>query len=152
MFPPEARVDERHPEEPSDAGEREPGLADDVVVWIALDVVLGDPGDDPEAVRDDPADREQQRPVEVPQVGAFSCARPRSRRYSLGCRVVDHQSVRSVDTSTAFLWKNSSNTWRAEGAAASPPKPPFSITAHTTSLGESYGPNPHHQDVSVGTA
>ena len=152
MLAPEARVDERHPEHPGDADEREPGLADDVVVRIALDVVLRDPGDDPEAVRDDPADREQERPVEVPQIGALTRACARSCRYPLGCCVVDHQSVCVGATSAAFLWKNSSNTWRAEGAAASPPKPPFSITAHTTRLGESYGPNPHHQDVSVGTA
>jgi hypothetical protein len=48
--------------------------------------------------------------------------------------------------------KNCSKTWSAEGAATAPPKPPFSITAHTTSRGESNGPNPHHHEVSVFTA
>ena len=50
---------------------------------------------DPEAVRDDPADREQERPVEVPQVRALARACARSCRDSLGCCVVDHQSVRA---------------------------------------------------------
>ena len=34
----------------------------------------------------------------------------------------------------------------AAGAAAVPPWPPFSITAHTTIDGLSVGPYPHHHD------
>ena len=53
----------------------------------------------------------------------------------------------------AFFPKNCSNTWRAEGAATSPPKPPFSITAQTTSRrAPSNGPKPHHHEVFVVTA
>src|SRR5947208_6486575 len=46
----------------------------------------------------------------------------------------------------AWLPKNDSKTFSAAGAAASPPWPPFSISAQTTRSGESEGPYPHHQD------
>ncbi len=46
----------------------------------------------------------------------------------------------------AFEWKYCSKTLSAAGAAASPPWPPFSITAHTTTDGLEYGPYPHHHD------
>src|SRR5580765_5674124 len=46
----------------------------------------------------------------------------------------------------ACLPKKDSKTLSAAGAAASPPWPPFSISAQTTRSGESDGPYPHHQD------
>jgi hypothetical protein len=39
-----------------------------------------------------------------------------------------------------FTWKYDEKTSAAAGAAAVPPRPPFSITAQTTSFGLSVGP------------
>ena len=121
VLAPEAGIDQRHPGQARAADQRVCGLADDVVVRVAGDVVLRDPRDHPEAVRDDPAGRGQQHPVEVAQVRALAraCSLP-GRESSVG-RVVGHQSVGAEVALVAFLPKNCSNTWSADGAATAPP-------------------------------
>src|SRR5262245_39502668 len=47
---------------------------------------------------------------------------------------------------SALMWKNRLKTSSAAGAAAVPPCPPSSISAHTTSSGLATGPYPHHHD------
>src|SRR5262249_11840243 len=75
-------------------------------------------------------------------VRSFAAARPAGGSGG----VVDHQSEWIGPFCVACLWKNSSNTFSAAGAAASPPWPPFSISAQTTRSGEFEGPYPHHHD------
>src|SRR5581483_7950030 len=85
-----------------------------------------------------------------------AAARPRGRLGGLrvatlrtrasGQSALLHQSLWMGPASWTLTWKYEANTCAAEGAAASPPCPPFSITAHTTSVAASDGPYPHHQD------
>ena len=82
---------------------------------------------------------------------------PRSARQSCALRsgVLEHQSECAHRRGQSlwmgprmwnFTWKNDAKTCAAAGAAASPPWPPFSITAQTTIFAASVGPYPHHQD------
>src|SRR5439155_301172 len=112
-------------------------------------VVRGDAVDRPEAVRDDADVSEQQEPVEPAQpLGDADrlClpAGAEAARALVDC-LERHQSEAWL-VIVADVWKYCSNTFRAAGAAAVPPWPPFSITAQTTICGESNGPYPHHHD------
>src|SRR5204863_4560031 len=118
----------------------------EVVVRIRGHVVPRDAGDRPQPVRDERGNRADQHPVEPSDerrdIRRFASAR------AAGCSggVIDHQSEWIAPCWAACLWKNSSNTFSAAGAAASPPCPPFSIGAQTTRSGEFDGPYPHHHD------
>src|SRR5262249_27571452 len=106
-------------------------------------VVTGDPADRPEPEGDRAGGRGDQHPVEPPGepddpdvVVERPVAEPARARVDGFDR---HQSLRGAGVTPCF-WKYASKTWSAAGAAALPPWPPFSITAHTTMDGLSVGP------------
>ena len=138
----ELRVDQQRDDQADRAQQGVGGLPRDVVVGIAGDVELRDAVDRPEAVPHDRDDGGEQHPVEPAEQGRFTRARAHARRRSLRDDVVDHQSASAVCTSPASLLKYDSKTRSAAGAAASPPKPPFSITAQTTSSAAFKGEGP----------
>ena len=113
---------------------------------VALDVVVRDAVDRPEAVRDerhDAAERAASRAgagTRRPRPQRRGGARPRARSVGEFGVVDRHQSLWIAPIDGAFWWKYCSNTFSAVGAAAVPPWPPFSISAQTTSVGLSYGP------------
>ncbi len=144
----ELRVDQQRDDQADSAQQGVSGLPLDVEVGIAGDVELRDAVDRPEAVPHDRDDRGEQHPVEPAEQRRLARTRAHARRRSLRDDVIDHQSASAVCTSPASLLKNDSKTRSAAGAAASPPKPPFSITAQTTSSAACEGPYPHHQEVS----
>ena len=88
----ELGVDEHHGHEAEHADRRVDGLAREVVVRVAGDVVTRDVRDRPEAVPDQQPDGSDQDPVEPADerrdVGTFAPARARGRPGG----VVDHQS------------------------------------------------------------
>ena len=92
-----------------------------------------DPGDRPEPVAEQRPDRGEQHPVEPADerrnLDPFGPDRPEP--LGPGVDGLDHP--RLLPCSLKNCWK----TLSAAGAAASTPKPPFSISAQTTSCGGS---------------
>src|SRR5207244_9595452 len=141
------RVDHDGGDEPDCAHSCVHTLSHEVVVRISCDVVARDSRDRPQAVRNKERDKPDQQPVEPANerrdVGGLAPSRPSS---TPGDVVDGHQSEWTGPVVDTCVWKNSSKTWSAAGAAAVPPWPPFSISAQTTSVGLSAGPYPHHHD------
>src|SRR6266566_3075213 len=143
----EVRVDERRDDQADRSGTRVHGLAVQVVVRVERDVVARDPLDRPEAGRHNAADGEEEDPVDLADdVGERKPFAPHAGLFRAAVLEDGHQSEWIGPVVAAFVWKYCSKTFSAAGAAAVPPWPPFSITAHTTSVGLSNGPKPHHHD------
>ena len=135
-------IDERREQQPERPDHGEGHLPCQVVALVAGDIVVRDPGDRPEAVPDERPDAADQDPVETPDEGGDLDLLASA---GAGCctgigDVIDHQSLWIGPVWVACLPKNDSKTLSAAGAAASPPWPPFSISAQTTRSGESEGP------------
>ena len=134
----EVRVDERRDDEHEPARRGVEDLLVEVVVRAGR-VVARDRRRSPRARRRRaprvPATRIQSNE----RTTARRCGASRSRRPAL-CDPA-YSSISSSRSGWGRLsgvkgtWKNFANTSSAAGAAASPPWPPFSITAHTTSVG-----------------
>src|SRR5262249_45639341 len=109
----------------------------------AARIVLRDPVDRPEPIGGERPERPEQRPVETPNEAARADGgRMTTRAESACCRVdcFDRHQSDGCGAVVEVVWKNCWKPLGAAGAAASPPWPPFSITAHTTIVGLLYGP------------
>ena len=102
-------------------------LADDVVAGVCREVVARDPGDRPEPVADERSDRAQEDPVESPEESRDLETLGLDGPKPLGACVNGLDHPPTWPCSLKNCWK----TFSAAGAAASAPKPPFSISAQT---------------------
>ena len=134
-------IDEDDRDEGDRADRGVDALPHDVVAGVAGDVVLRDSADRPEPVADERGDRPEQDPVEPAQErGEIDglAARP-AEAFRTGVDCLDHP-VAAPDPSGVVCVLDLKNCWKtlsAAGAAASAPKPPFSMIAQTTICGGS---------------
>ncbi len=132
-------VDEDQSDEPDRTDRGVDALPHDVVAGVAGDVVLRDPADRPEPVADERGDGGQQDPVEPGEERGDTdrlAARP-AQALRAGVDGLDHPVVAPVGVLCVLDLKNCWKTLSAAGAAASAPKPPFSMIAQTTIFGGS---------------
>ena len=101
----------------------EDALSNEVVVGVAGDVVLRHRLDDPHAVGDETRNGREQQIVEMAkEVTGIRDERAPAAGWSLpDARLDGHQSESFVMISVAGVWKYSSSTLSAVGAATAPP-------------------------------